>query len=385
MGSVMTNESDRLLQINQGRLGNVRRLVLFGLGAQFQDCYRQLLPWLGREPDCLCDNAPEKWGRQFFGKKCISPVELGQLGEDTEVVITIRRYEEIYRQLSEMGLKNVFVACFDRAYDVVHNVRSIRTEQFSSDEGRFDSPVRGKWTLVTGASRGIGRHIALEMAKLGANIIAHSRHISHTDEIVHFCSALGVQALPLGAELSDPSELEAMLDKLKNSYPPVDIVFNNAGISLSCGPDPRDISFNDYMFHYAVNTIAPIHISCCLIPGMINRGFGRIINISSTIQNRPSEMAYSCSKAALSKFVHDLAPSLHNTGVAICLVCPGHVRSDMGGVDAPNSVESVTPGALLGAMMIENVNGCWFVAQDYAGLSIPAAIKRAHFYYGQRS
>jgi NAD(P)-dependent dehydrogenase (short-subunit alcohol dehydrogenase family) len=357
---------------------------MFGLGAQFQYCYPQLVLSLGREPAFLCDNASEKWGRKFFDKKCISPMELGRLGNSIAVVITVRRYEEIYRQLSEMGLKNIFVACFDRSYDVVHGIKSLAIEQSASKGGPFESQVQGKWTLVTGAARGIGRQIALEMAKLGSSIIAHSRQVSHTEELVNTCHALGVEAEPIAAELGNPAELEEMLEKLENRFPPVDIVFNNAAVSLPCGSDPRDISSQAYLTHYTINTVAPIRICYRLIPPMIRRGFGRVINISSTIQRRPGEMAYACSKAALSKFVHDMAPSLHGSGVMISLACPGHVRSDMGGPDAPNPVESVIPGAILGALMDGDINGRWFIAQDYAGLSLPAAIKRAKFYYSQK-
>jgi len=338
---------------------------------------------LGGEPDFLCDNDPEKWGTVFFGKKCISPTDLGKLGEDTTVVITVRKYEDIHRQLCDMGLKNIFVACFDRSYDVVHSIKNLGKEKSANDGGPFDSQVKGKWTLVTGASRGIGRQIALAMAKLGSNTIAHSRQISHTKELLNECRALGVRAESIQAELGNPAEVEEMLDKLDNNFPPIDVVFNNAGISLPCGPDPMGVPSRDFLANYAVNTVAPIRICYRLIPGMMQRGFGRLVNISSTIQKRPGEMAYSCSKAALSKFVHDMAPSLQNTGVMISLVCPGHVRSDMGGPNAPHPVESVIPGALLGALLEEDVNGRWFIAQDYAGLSLPEAIKRAKFYYGQ--
>ena len=65
------------------------------------------------------------------------------------------------------------------------------------------------------------------------------------------------------------------------------------------------------------------------------------------------------------------------------LACPGYVRSDMGGIDAPHPVESVIPGVLLGALLDEEVNGRWFIAQDYAGLDLAAAMDRARFYYNQ--
>jgi short-subunit dehydrogenase len=118
---------------------------------------------------------------------------------------------------------------------------------------------------------------------------------------------------------------------------------------------------------------------------MVRRGFGRVVNVSSTIQKRPAEMAYACSKAALSKFVHDMSPSLKGTGVVISLLCPGYVRSDMGGPDAPHPVESVIPGALLGALVDESGAGRWFMAQDYAGLDLETAVERAKYYYTQES
>jgi hypothetical protein len=65
------------------------------------------------------------------------------------------------------------------------------------------------------------------------------------------------------------------------------------------------------------------------------------------------------------------------------LVCPGYVRSGMGGPNAPHPVESVIPGALLGALLDGDINGRWFIAQDYAGLDLPTAMKKAKFYYGQ--
>jgi 3-oxoacyl-[acyl-carrier protein] reductase len=366
---------------NRHILNNARHICLFGVGVSVQDCYRQLVLAFGREPNSLCDNDPGKWGKEFLGIKCIAPDELRQLGEQTVVVITIRKYEEIYRQLSNMGLQNIYVACFDQGYDIVGNIKRLGAEQLSGSSEPFVNPVKGKWTLITGAARGIGRQIALEMARLGSNIIVHSRQISHTEEIVETCSATGVAVKPIAADLGNVNQLEEMLDILGKQFPAIDIVFNNAAISLPCGSDPWNISSQDYLAHYAVNTIAPIRICYRLIPPMIRRGFGRVINISSTIQRNPGALAYACSKAALNKFVHDLAPSLERTEVMMSLVCPGYVRSDMGGPNAPHPLESVIPGVLLGAVLDKNTNGRWFIAQDYAGLDLPTAMEKAKFYY----
>lgn len=361
-----------------------RNICLFGLGASLADCYQQLALILGREPDLLCDNAQAKWGQSFFGRTCISPAELQKHSASTAVVITIRRYEEAHRQLSQMGFNNIYVVCFDRGYDHVAGVKRLGEVISSVPEGGQVNQVKGKWTLITGASRGIGRLVALELARLGSNVILHSRRIGQTEELLGTCASIGIEARSIEAELGNGEDLEQMLDRLLDDFPPIDIVFNNAGISLPCGTDPWDISANAYLAHYAVNTLAPIRICYRLIPPMIRRGFGRIVNISSTIQNRPLEMAYACSKAALNKFVYDLAQSLEGTGVMISLVCPGHVRTDMGGVTAPHTLESVIPGILLGAVMGGNVNGRWFVAQDYAGMDLATAVRKAEFYYSRK-
>lgn len=358
-----------------------QHLCFFGLGVQFHDCYHQLVLTLGREPDFLCDNDPSKWGKEFFGKICITPSELRDLGVGTTVTITVRKYEPLHLQLRELGLQNIFVACFDRGYDVVHNVKRFGVEPDFSLAKSAVTSVHGKWTLVTGASRGVGRQIAHEMARLGSNIVAHSRLISHTEGLVAACKELGVQVVAVAADLAIIPELERMLDELEHVVPQIDFVFNNAAISLPCGSDPWCMSATNYLNHYIVNAVAPILICNRLLPPMIRRGFGRIVNVSSTIQKRPLEMAYACSKAALSKYVHDFAPSLQGTGVMMSLLCPGFVRSDMGGSGAPHPVENVLPGALLGALMDGDINGRWFIAQDYAGMDLKTAVHRAEFYY----
>lgn len=364
--------------------GEPRPLVLFGLGVLFRDCYRQLVLALGREPDFLCDNAPTKWGTLINGRKCLSPAELAMLGDEAAVVITVKDYESVRRQLAQLGLTRVYVACFDRGYDLVAALKEVSTNTGTFPAGQDSIQAAGRWALVTGASRGIGRQIALAMAARGANIIAHSRSLSHMERLLGECAALGVQIAAVAADLSSTDELEGMLDQLERDCPPPDFVFNNAAISLPCGDAPLRIAASDYLSHFQVNTAAPIQICYRFLPGMIQRRFGRIVNVTSTIQRRPLEMPYACSKAALDKFVHDISPDLQGTGVMISSVCPGFVRSDMGGPNAPNSVESVIPGVLLGALLADDVNGRCFIAQDYAGLSLEAALQRARFYYGQK-
>jgi NAD(P)-dependent dehydrogenase (short-subunit alcohol dehydrogenase family) len=370
------------LQSIKETINSAKHVCLFGIGSLIEDCFYQLVLFLGREPDFFCDNAQGKWGGEYFRKRCISPRELAEMGSDTVVIITVKRYEDICQDVFRMGFRDVFVCCFDRCYNTLQSVKRLEVNPWEEGKrGAFISPVRGKWVFITGAARGIGRRISLEMAKLGANIIAHSRSVSHVDEVIEECSALGVKIVPIAAELSNLNEVERMLSDLEHLAPQIDIVFNNAAISLPFPSGFWSGGSESYLVSYIVNTIAPIRICQRLIPLMIKRGFGRVINISSSIQKRPNEMAYACSKAALDKFVHDLAPSLQETGVMLTLVDPGWLRTDMGGPTAPCSVESVIPGALLGALLEGDINGRWFGAQDYAGLSIEEAIRKAKFIF----
>jgi len=342
------------------------------------ECYNQLPPVLAREPDFLCDNAPEKWGKVFWGKKCLSPSELGELADRTAVIITVRKYEEIYQQLRHIGIKDIFLSLFDSGYYFVQEIQ--RLEDLQPEAARKESLIPhldGKWALVTGASRGVGRQIATAMAQLGSNIIAHSRCVSHVQDLIETCSAYGVKLIPVEAELSNLDEVEAMLSHLENLDLQVDILFNNAAISPPSPSGFWSISGEIYRDCFTVNTIAPARMCQRLIPPMVDRGYGRVINLNTNIQKRPGEMAYACSKAALDKFVHDLAPSLQDTGVMLTLVDPGWVRTDAGGPDALYEVESVIPGVLLGALLDDDINGCRFSAQDYSGLSTEEAILRA--------
>jgi len=353
-----------------------RRVCLFGVGIVLAECYDQIVLALGREPDVLCDNAPEKWNQVFFGRRCLSPAELAEGADTTTVIITARQHERIREQLQGLGLREVIVARFDRAQHILRGVYA------AGEEGFVPEPpidLHGKWTLVTGASRGIGRQIAKAMARLGSHLILHGRRISNLEGIVRDCASLGVEAVPLAAELADSEELERFLGELTGRSPQVDIVFNNAAIHVP-GPWPDDIwavPHRTYRECFAVNATAPIQICRQVIPGMIQRGFGRIVHLQTSLRYEPGEMPYVASKAALGAFVRDMSPHLEGTGVTMTQADPGWVQTEAGGPDAPLPVESVLPGVLLGALLGTRFNGRSFNAQDYAGLSLEAAIHRA--------
>jgi NAD(P)-dependent dehydrogenase (short-subunit alcohol dehydrogenase family) len=110
---------------------------------------------------------------------------------------------------------------------------------------------------------------------------------------------------------------------------------------------------------------------------MLERGWGRIINLTSGIADQPEQTAYAVSKAAVDKFVRDFAPKLRGTGVQMNLLDPGWLRTDLGGPNAPGDPASVLPGALVPALLDNGESGRFFRAQDYAGLSLDVALQKA--------
>jgi NAD(P)-dependent dehydrogenase (short-subunit alcohol dehydrogenase family) len=235
--------------------------------------------------------------------------------------------------------------------------------------------VKGKWCLVTGGCRGVGRLIAIEMAKLGANLILQGRDKSHAEKVIAELAPYGVQVKAVGCNLESESEIDAMLAEIDALQVQVDLVFNNAGLMSQYFTDYLANTMEDFHHAMAVNFFAPIKIAYHFLPGMIKRGFGRMQLTTSGIANEPELMGYACAKAALTKFVKDFACKLNGTDVMMNVMDPGWLRTDLGGPNAPNAPETVIPGALVSVLLDDKKSGRWFSAQDYVGMAIADAVE----------
>ena len=236
--------------------------------------------------------------------------------------------------------------------------------------------VRGKWALLTGATRGIGYLSAIEMAKRGCNLILHSRSVEASEKVAEEVRAYGVEAKAVAAELSDPDSVEAMLKEIDSFGVNVEIVMNNAGLQIAYRTDYCKTPVSDYTISFQVCTIAPAMICYHFLPKMMEAGFGRIVNTTSGIALEPEQAGYSAAKAALDKITIDLGSKVEGTNVMINLVDPGWCRTDLGGPNAPNSPESALPGVLVGVFMDDLKSGRIFRAQEYAGMSIEEAVAK---------
>ena len=237
--------------------------------------------------------------------------------------------------------------------------------------------VKGRWALVTGASRGIGYLAALYLAERGCNIIAHARKKENCEKIVEEVKKFGVEAYAVQAELSDMDELNAMLQEIDEIGTQVDIILNNAGHQIAYHRDYLGTPAYDYDMSFRTNTTAPMMICYHFLPGMKDRGFGRIVNTTSGIDLEPEQAGYSASKAALSKVTRDLGRDFEGSNVMINLTDPGWCRTDLGGKNAPNEPETALPGVVVGVFVDDRKSGRLFAAQEYTGLSLEEAVEKA--------
>ena len=227
------------------------------------------------------------------------------------------------------------------------------------------SKLSGKWALVTGASRGVGRQVALGLAEQGCKLLLHARQLSHLEPLLKELRSRGVEARGVAAELADAAQVDAMIDSVLRDPGGVDILYNNAAI-MSPWREAHTTPGEDYRQSFEVNVIALSRLCDRLLPPMLKRRWGRIVNVTSGIENIRELLPYRMSKAAVDRYVRDVTPSLEGTGVIMSLLDPGWLRTDLGGDKAPNAVETCLPGALVPVLLEDGApSGRFYRAQDY--------------------
>ena len=218
---------------------------------------------------------------------------------------------------------------------------------------------------MTGSSRGIGRQVALGLAQFDCNVVVHGRRREHTRETLELLERLPVETAVVAGDLSTKAGIGSVVRGVAKHPGHIDILYNNAAIQgewQSVWETPR----SKWQSVFDVNVHALIAVTNAFAPGMIERGYGRIINLSSGIKDVPSLSPYGVSKAAVDKYTDDLAAELEGTNVLVSALDPGWLRTDMGGPHADHDVTTVLPGALVPALLPDfGPNGDRFAAQDY--------------------
>jgi NAD(P)-dependent dehydrogenase (short-subunit alcohol dehydrogenase family) len=195
--------------------------------------------------------------------------------------------------------------------------------------------------LVTGGNRGIGLEICRQLAGLGHRVILSARNLQKAEAAARRLDAGTIE--PAQLDVTDTGSIRALAAELSARGRQVDVLVNNAAVLLHEGRSILDLDGNDLRGTFEANVFAPVAVTQAFVPGMVARGYGRIVNVSSEAGQLASMTtyapAYSMSKAALNAFTRQLAAATRGTGVLVNSASPGWVRTDMGGPAAPRSVE----------------------------------------------
>jgi 3-oxoacyl-[acyl-carrier protein] reductase len=228
--------------------------------------------------------------------------------------------------------------------------------------------LENKWALVTGSSRGIGQQIAWGLAERGCNIIVHGRETQHLEATLAKLKTFNVQTHIATGELSTAAGVAQIIQQAMAAPGPVDILYNNAAV-MSRYESIFTVDQAEWDRVFQINVWALIALCQAFGPGMRERGYGRIINLTSGIADQPNLAIYSVSKAAVDKFSRDLAAEFKGENVLVNFLDPGWLQTDLGGPNAPGNVESVLPGALVPALFDKDgPSGRFYGAQDYKDL-----------------
>jgi short-subunit dehydrogenase len=230
---------------------------------------------------------------------------------------------------------------------------------------RLADTLAGRWALVTGASRGIGQQVALGLAQFDCNVVLHGRKRENLRETLALLEEHEVETVVVAGDLSTAAGVDKVIAGVRKKPGHVDILYNNAGLQ-NAWEHAWDIGRKTWQEAFDVNVVAMAELMNAFVPGMIERGFGRVVNVSSGIADIPELVPYSASKAAVDKLSSDLATGLEGTNVIVSALDPGWLRTDMGGPHAPLDVTTVLPGALVPVLLKEGAaNGRKFHAQEY--------------------
>jgi len=195
-----------------------------------------------------------------------------------------------------------------------------------------DGRLVGRVALVTGASRGFGRAIALAFAREGARIAANYFSSSgEADDVVAEAGRLGAEAFALHGDVAREDDARALVASTLDRFGRLDILVNNAGIMVR-GP-LLDVPMEQYRRMLDINVTGTLLCSRFALPPMIERGYGRIINLSSQLAQRAvgggGFAAYAATKGAIESLTRALASEVGGHGVTVNAIAPGGIETDM--------------------------------------------------------
>ena len=202
--------------------------------------------------------------------------------------------------------------------------------------------LSGKWTLITGASKGIGRAIAESLAQKGCNVAINYRtDKAGAEETQSRVKKYGIQTLTLCFDVTDEDSIKTATKTLKERGITIDILVNNAGIAL----DGLLLMQKSEQIKRSIDTnlLGPILVTKYFLRDMLKKGWGRIINIGSVVglSGNAGQTAYASAKAGLVGFTKSLAKEVAKKGITVNYIAPGYFETDMTGSLPETTKESI--------------------------------------------
>ena len=237
------------------------------------------------------------------------------------------------------------------------------------------SDIEGRYALITGASKGIGRAVALKLGEQGVNVaVNYNTSTEEADDTVQALESMGVTAFPVRADVSQLQQVNTMVDLVTERFGQIDILVNNAGIiSDSLLVRMTDEAWDNVI---ATNLNGLFYCTRAVVRQMIRRRWGRIINIGSVVGIRGNigQVNYSASKAGIIGFTKALAKEVATRGITVNTVTPGYISTDT--VD-------VLPQATKDRIMTWIPQGHFGEVDDVAHLVAFIASQKAKYMTGQ--
>jgi NAD(P)-dependent dehydrogenase (short-subunit alcohol dehydrogenase family) len=224
--------------------------------------------------------------------------------------------------------------------------------------------IQGRTVIITGASRGIGKQIAIEMGRRGGRVVvaartveAHRRLSGTIGETVAAVERVGGQAIAVATDLRDPDQIQSLVDQAVERFGPVGVLVNNAADTSGGTPSIADLDRAEWLGQFDTNLHGPFSLIQAVLPSMARQG-GVIVNMTSgagdlaPVRQAPigsgpirigERVAYAASKAALNRLGNIIAPELRELGIAVVMVDPGFTRTEL--VDLMGESGAVDPAA----------------------------------------
>lgn len=194
---------------------------------------------------------------------------------------------------------------------------------------RVESPLAGLVIVLTGASEGIGRALALELSQRGLYLVLAARNAQRLEEVANVCTAHGSIAAAVPTDLVDPAQCRALIDATIARFGRIDVLINNAGGTMWARFDALD-DLSVYERLMKVNYLGAVHLTAAALP-WLKQTQGRLVAVASVagLTGVPERSGYAASKHAMVGFFDSLRIELEESGVSVTIIAPGFVRSEI--------------------------------------------------------